>query len=80
MVNGFPTIWNLNFLKIHNCVICSSVLIEKEILDKINNMKCIKNGCEDYNCWLRALEYTDSVYVKDICFYYDSGHGNGKNY
>lgn len=80
LVNGFPTIWNLNFLKIHNCVICSSVLIEKEILDKINNMKCIKNGCEDYNCWLRALEYTDSVYVKDICFYYDSGHGNGKNY
>ncbi len=39
-----------------------------------------KNGYEDYDCWLRALEHTDSVYVKDICFYYDIGHGDGKNY
>lgn len=78
--NGFPKIWDLNFLKIHNCVICSSVIIEKDILDKINNMKCLKNGQEDYDCWLRALQHTDSVYVKDICFYYDSGHGDGQNY
>jgi len=83
--NGFPKIWNLDFLKVHNCVICSSVLIEKEILDKINNMKCVdmqpaKNISEDYDCWLRALEHTDSVYIEDICFYYDSGHGNGNQY
>ena len=78
--NGFPIIWNLNFLKIHNCVICSSVLIEKTIMDKINNMKCIRNGEEDYDCWLNALQHTDSVYVKDICFYYDNGHGDGQNY
>jgi glycosyltransferase involved in cell wall biosynthesis len=77
---GFPTIWNLAFLKINNCVICSSVLLKKEILDKINNMKCVKNGQEDYDCWLRALQHTNSVYVKDICFYYDGGHGNGQNY
>ena len=43
-------------------------------------MKCVKNGNEDYDCWLRALEHTDSVYVKDICFYYDKGHGDGRNY
>jgi glycosyltransferase involved in cell wall biosynthesis len=78
--NGFPEIWNLDFLKIHNCIICSSVLIETEVLNKINNMKCLANGAEDYDCWLRALEHTNSVYVKDICFYYDSGHGNGQNY
>jgi glycosyltransferase involved in cell wall biosynthesis len=77
--NGFPTIWNLEFLKIHNCVICSSVVLEKTILDKINNMKCVNKG-EDYDCWLRALKHTDSVYVKDICFYYDGGHGDGQNY
>ena len=78
--SGFPTIWNLKFLKIHNCVICSSVVLEKTILDKINNFKNMKPPGEDYDCWLRALEYTDSVYVKDICFYYDNGHGDGKNY
>jgi len=78
--SGFPIIWNLNFLKIYNCVICSSVVIEKTILDKINNMKNLKNDQEDYDCWLRALKHTDSVYVKDICFYYDNGHGYGRNY
>jgi len=78
--NGFPEIWTIDFMKIHNCIICSSVLIEKEILDKINNMKCIKNGEEDYDCWLRALEHTNSIYIQDVCFYYDNGHGYGQNY
>jgi hypothetical protein len=78
--NDFPEIWDLNFLKIHNCVICSSVIIEKEILDKINNFNNLKNGQEDYDCWLRALKYTNLVYVKDICFYYDNNHGDGQNY
>ena len=78
--NGFPDIWNLNFLKIHNCIICSSVVIEKELLNKINNIKCVKNGIEDYDCWLRVLEHTNSIYVKDICFYYDDKHGDGQNY
>ena len=78
--NGFPIIWNFNFLKIHNCVICSSVVIEKDILDKINNFKNMRPPGEDYDCWLRVLEHTNSVYVKDICFYYDSGHGDGQNW
>lgn len=80
LINGFPEIWDLNFLKIHNCIICSSVIIKKNILDKINNMKCVKNGQEDYDCWLRALEHTDNLYVTDICFYYDDMHGEGRNY
>ena len=75
----FPEIWNLDFLKIHNCVICSSVLIEKEILDKVNNFKNINTG-EDYDCWLKSLQHTNSVYIKDICFYYDDNHGYGQNY
>ena len=78
--NGFPKIWTFDFLKIHNCVICSSVVIEKVLLDKIGKMNQVKNGEEDYDCWLRALQYTDSVYVNDVCFYYDNGHGDGQNY
>lgn len=79
-INIFPDIWTLKFLKIHNCIICSSVVIEKEILDKIENFKNIKNGKEDYDCWLRALKHSNCVYVKEPCFYYDSGHGDGQNY
>ena len=79
--NGFPEIWNLAFIKIHNCIITSSVLIEKSVLDKINNFRNVRmREAEDYDCWLRALEHTDCVYVKDLCFYYDMGHGSGQNY
>ena len=78
--NGFPEIWTLPFLKIHNCVICSSVIIKREILDKIHNMNNVRNGQEDYDCWIRAMENTDCVYVKDICFYYDVKHGDGSNH
>lgn len=78
--NGFPRIWNLEFLKIHNCVICSSALVEKEILNKVDNFTIMEPPGEDYNCWLKVLEHTNSVYVQDICFYYDTGHGYGQNY
>lgn len=77
---GFPKIWTLEFLKINNSVICSSVVVKKEILDKINNFECLPNGQEDYNCWLRVLANTNSVYIPEICFYYDAGHGDGQNY
>ncbi len=56
------------------------MIIEKEILTKINNFKLVKNGQEDWDCWIRALEHTNCAYVKDICFYYDNGHGYGQNY
>ena len=78
--NGFPDIWNLEFIKINNCIICSSVLVEKCVLDKIGNFKEMRPPGEDYDCWLRALEYTDCVYLKDVCFYYDAGHGDGQHY
>ena len=75
MNNGFPNILDYKFLKIHNCIICSSVLVEKEILNKINYMKNLRNGLEDYDCWLRCLKFTNNIYLKDLCFYY-----NGQNY
>jgi glycosyltransferase involved in cell wall biosynthesis len=78
--NGFPNIWTLEFLKVHNCVICSSVIIEKTMLNKINNFKNIKPPGEDYDCWKRILRHTNSVYLNDICFYYDNNHGKGRNY
>ena len=78
--DGFPKIWTLDFLKVHNCAICSSVVMEKDILDKINNFKNMKPPGEDYDCWRRALQHTDSVYLTEVCFYYDAGHGKGRNY
>lgn len=80
LVNGFPRIWDYNFMRIHNCMITSSVLIEKELLKSIGYMNCLRNGQEDYDCWIRAIQHTHSVYVDEPCFYYDVGHGNGQDY
>lgn len=77
--NGFPKIWTLEFLKIHNCMICSSVILDKEVINKVGKF-IIGNYGEDYEYWLRALKHTNSVYVDDVCFYYDKGHGDGQNY
>lgn len=78
--NGFPSVWDINFLRIHNCIITSSVILEKDILNKINKMRYVRNGEEDYDCWIRALEHTNCAYVQDVGFYYDAGHGNGTNH
>ena len=77
--NGFPKIWNLNFIKIHNCIITSSVVVEKETIKKAGCMPFDRRG-QDYQCWLKVLQLTNNFYLKDICFYYDSKHGNGANH
>jgi glycosyltransferase involved in cell wall biosynthesis len=87
--HGFPEIWTRDFINIHNCIIASSVIIHKDIISKIGKQLEIKMGGAringniihiDYEYWLRALEHTNSVYIPEICVYYDNGHGNGKNY
>lgn len=77
--NGFPEIWTLDFLKINNCVINSSVMVKKNILEKAGLVPYDRRG-QDYKCWLNVLKYTNSIYLTDICFYYDSNHGAGSNH
>jgi hypothetical protein len=39
-------------------------------------MKCVKNGQEDYDCWLRELDYTNCIFIDKPLIYYDMGHGD----
>jgi hypothetical protein len=65
----FPEIWDLEFLKKHNFVIHSSVLIEKKLLVEVG--KYITDYLkEDWNLWLRCLEKTKLCYVSYPCFVY----------
>tara|TARA_Y100000389_G_C17437240_1_gene506290 strand:- start:560 stop:1303 length:744 start_codon:yes stop_codon:yes gene_type:complete len=83
LTNGFPKIWDKKFINIHNCMITSSVIVKKDILEKINYMKYLRNGKEDYDCWKRCLEYTDSIYLEDdVYFFYASvaDHNNRFEY
>ena len=75
----FPKFWDYDFICVSNGIICSSVLIEKDLLKKIKMMDHIRNK-EDLGCWKKALKFTKNLYIKDICFYYDKCHGKGKNY
>jgi len=79
MEDGYPKIWMLEFIKIHNCIITSSVLMKKSILTKINNMPYKKRG-QDYLCWKNSMKFTDCVYVNRPCVYYDTNHGDGQNH
>ena len=76
---GFPEIWNLDFLNIHNCCVTSSVVLAKEIANKVGEFK-IMSFAEDYDYWKRSLAHTNCAYVDVPLFYYDGSHGGGRNY
>lgn len=81
LVNGYPKIWNKEFINMHNFIVASIVIIEKKILQKYNCIINEPNGTgDDYRIWLRALDHINCVYVDDICFYYDGTYGNGQDY
>jgi len=75
----FPEVWDYNFLNIHNCIIKSSVIVEKAIFDQIGGIRGLPKNA-DYDCWLSLLNSTNLLYVDTPLFYYDGAHGSGKNY
>ena len=77
---GYPEIWNFDFLKIHNCIITSSVMVEKNLIDTLGGFRNIPGEGEDYDCWLGLLKHTDLIYIDIPLFYYDGQHGSGRNY
>lgn len=78
--NDFPDIWTLDFIKIHNCFVTSSVIFKKDLINDVGMMPEVKPPTEDHKMWLKLLTKTNSMYVKEPCFYYDNNHGYGKNY
>ena len=80
--NGVPKFWNKELLSIHNYLIGSSVIVKKNILDKVGSLNediKYKKG-QDYELWKRVLSLTDCVYINEPLTYYDMGHGKGQQY
>lgn len=61
----------LQLMKVHNCLITSSVVIQRDIIDKTGLFRELKIGQEDYEQWLRSMEYTDCLYLDEPLVYYD---------
>ncbi len=76
----YPSVWNLEFIKIHNCIITSSVMVDKSLFNSIGGFDGLPNGVGDYDCWLRLLSETNLAYIDEPLFYYDGTHGSGRNY
>lgn len=77
---GYPEKWDKKFINIHNCIITSSVMLKKSIIDKFGFMPYLKNGKEDYTYWKSLLENVKCYFIKEPLVYYDAGHGVGRNY
>lgn len=70
--NGLPNIFDLDLITIHNCIITSSVIIDKELINKAGKFDCINiNEFEDYKLWLKILKLCDCLYIDKVLFYYD---------
>jgi glycosyltransferase involved in cell wall biosynthesis len=77
--NNLPKLWDYEFTNIHNCFVTSSVIIEKKTFDILGGFRGLPLWA-DYDCWLGLQELTDSVFIKEPLVYYDSSHGDGRNY
>ena len=73
----YPEIWDINFIKVHNCIITSSLIVESKLIKKIGGFREIqtKNHYSDYDCWLGLLTHSDCYYFKEPLLYYDMTKG-----
>ncbi len=77
----YPDIWTYEFLKIHNCIITSSVIVEKDLMDILGGFRGLPTSLHaDYDCWLGLLKLSNLLYIKEPLFYYDGKHGIGQNW
>ena len=78
--NGkFPKIWDKDFIEVHNCIVTSSVGVEKHLLELLGGFRGLPMWA-DYDCWKGLLQLTSLIYVNEPFFYYDNNHGSGQEY
>ena len=77
----YPKVWTYDFLKHHNCVIASSTMVEKNLMNILGGFRGIPTSmAPDYDCWLGLLKLTDLIYIDEPLFYYDGAHGSGQQW
>ena len=70
--------FNIKDVSTSNYINNSSCIIHKSIVDKVGLF--IGAKCEDYDYWLRALKFTNGIYIQKPLVYYDLGHAKGQYY
>jgi len=69
----YPTgnIWTKKEIDVHNYCICSSVIIHRDMVEKVGEFSDIRIG-EDWQFWKKVLNYTNCIYIPTPCVYYDN--------
>ena len=78
LTTNIPNIINLEMIKYDNKILNSTVILNKNIINKVGEFDLGTN--EDWEYWKRALNYTDCYYINKPLVYYDLGHAGKKNY
>ena len=79
--NDYPSKLNLELIQKHNIIITSSVILSKDLVNKVGKMAHIRNGgdiihgkkdWQDWNYWRKCLQQEKfCLYLKEPLFYYD---------
>jgi glycosyltransferase involved in cell wall biosynthesis len=80
----FSNILNSTIINKHNCIICSSVLFNRKLLDLVGYMQPVKNWSgsngiyQDWDYWKKTTQHSNIYYIKEpLMIYY---HSEKKNY
>ena len=72
-------IWGGEELHIHNCCVCSSIVIKKDLINQAGYFP-IKSYGEDWEYWKELIKYSKCVFLREPLTYLDQNHGDGQCY
>lgn len=80
IVPKYPDVFTRRIIDIHNLIVTSSVMVNRQMFFEIGMFRNLPNGVEDYDAWKRILERYKCYYLSSPYFYYNNYHGDGQNY
>lgn len=80
IVPKYPSVFTRKIIDIHNLIVTSSVMVNRQMFFEIGMFRNLPNGVEDYDAWKRILDRYKCYYLSSPCFYYNNSHGDGQNY
>ena len=72
-------IWSKDSIYTHNCILASSTMIHKSLINKAGFFPLSHYG-EDWLYWKKLINYTNCVFLREPLTYLDVNHGNGREY
>ena len=80
IVPKYPSVFTRKIIDIHNLIVTSSVMVNRQMFIEIGMFRHLPNGTEDYDAWKRILDRYKCYYLSSPYFYYNNSHGDGQNY